>query len=442
MVDKWMEYMESNHLFAPNDVLLVGVSGGIDSVVLADLLHRSGLAFAVAHCNFHLRDEESDQDEIFVRALAASYDKPCFVKSFDTAGVAAERGISVEMAARELRYDWFEETRRNHHFDWIVVAHHADDQVETVFLNLARGTGISGLTGMKVVHGKVVRPLLFASRSEIEKYATEQMLEFREDRTNVLTEFQRNKIRHLIIPLMEELNPSFRAGMIETMTHLRDTATIFNHAIERAGERVLRRNESGDTEISLSELKFLNPLDAYLFEFLKPFHFNSDVVQELAKALNGQPGKQFFSPTHRAVLDRELILVEKRTNEPQKRYYLDEHCAGIVHPIGLTISAQKRDPDENLKTSRNRVLLDRDKLQFPLILRKWQSGDYFMPFGMKGLKKLSDFFIDEKFSLPEKEKCWLLANGEEIVWIVGYRPDERYKVTPETEHLLVLELNG
>ena len=436
MVERWMKYLESNHLFAPNDTLLVGVSGGIDSVVLVDLLYRAGLAFAVAHCNFHLRGEESDQDETFVRALAARYEKPCFVKSFPTAEVAAERGISIEMAARELRYQWFEETRHEQHFDWIVVAHHSDDQIETAFLNLARGTGISGLTGMKVVNGRVVRPLLFATRKEIEKYSREQMLEFREDSTNTLTDFQRNKIRHLILPIMEELNPSFRSGMLETMAHLRDTSAICAQAIDRAAELVLRRTASGDTEISLSELKFLKPLSAYLFEFLKPFHFNGDVVAEMVKALDRQPGKQFFSATHRAVLDRESIVIQKLTKVLPKRYYLDENCLVLTHPIRLSLSFKKRVAVESLKTSRNTAMLDRDKLQFPLILRKWQTGDYFKPLGMKGMKKLSDFFVDEKLSLPEKENCWLLANGEEIVWIVGFRLDERYKITQETENIL------
>ena len=441
MVERLMKYMESNHLFAPNDTLLVGVSGGIDSVVLVDLLDRAGLAFAVAHCNFHLRGAESDRDEIFVKALAAKYEKPFFEKSFDTLEVASERGISIEMAARELRYQWFEETRKNHHFDWILVAHHTDDQIETIFLNLARGTGISGLTGMKVVQGRLVRPLLFASRNDIEKYATDRMLDFREDSTNALTEFQRNKIRHLLIPIMEELNPSFRAGILETMAHLRDTSLIFRQAIERAGELVMRRTETGDTEISLSELKLLNPLTAYLFEFLKSFHFNGEVVAEMARALDGQPGKQFFSSTHRAVLDRETILVQKLMTSPSKRYYLEENCTAITHPIQLAISTQKRKARESLKTSCKTALLDKDKLQFPLILRKWQIGDYFRPLGMQGMKKLSDFFVDEKFSLPQKENCWLLTNGEEIVWIVGFRLDDRYKITAETENLLVVRVD-
>ncbi len=399
------------------------------------------MAFAVAHCNFHLRSDESDQDELFVKALASKYEKTFFVKSFDTEEVASERGISIEMAARELRYQWFEETRKNHHFDWILVAHHTDDQIETLFLNLARGTGISGLTGMKVVQGRVVRPLLFASRSEIGKYATDRMLDFREDSTNALTEFQRNKIRHLVIPMMEELNPSFRMGILETMERLRGTSAIYAQAIERTGELVIQHTETGDTEIILSELKLLNPLPAYLFEFLKPFHFKGEVVSEIVKSLSGQSGKQFFSATHRAVLDRKTILVQKLEVASSKRYYLEENCTAVTQPIRLVISTKKRQAIETLKTSRKTALLDKDKLQFPLILRKWQTGDYFKPLGMQGMKKLSDFFVDEKFSLPQKENCWLLANGEEIIWIVGFRLDDRYKITAETENILVVKVD-
>jgi len=438
MVERLVKSFESIESFTSNDTLLVGVSGGIDSIVLVDLLQRAGLAFAVAHCNFHLRGVESDLDETFVKALAARYEKQLFCHSFNTREIAEEGGISIEMAARDLRYAWFEEIRKNHHFDWIVVAHHRDDQIETFFLNLARGTGISGLTGMSSVNGKVLRPLLFASRKDIVTYAAKNRLNYREDSSNSLTDFQRNKIRHLVLPLMEELNPSFRDSMQETILHLRDTSLIYSQAIERARELVTRQTNSGDLEVSLSELRLLHPISSYLFELLKPYHFNGDVVEDIIRAMGSQPGKQFFSVTHRAVLDRDVLLIQEVSQYSDRRFYLDENCKHLEFPIKLSINTQQRTASFSLNSSPKIALIDKDLVQFPLILRKWVKGDYFHPLGMTGLKKLSNFFVDEKFSLPEKERTWLLTNGEEIVWIVGVRLDNRYKVTPETKNILVV----
>jgi tRNA(Ile)-lysidine synthase len=440
MIEKWIRHLESSQLFSSSDTLLVGVSGGIDSVVLLDLLNSTGLAFSVAHCNFRLRGEESDLDEKFVKELAERYEKPYFSQTFDTAEFASDHGISIEMAARDLRYNWFEEIRRTHHFNWILVAHNSDDQVETFFLNLARGTGITGLTGMKAINGKVVRPLLFASRKEIETYASDHKLQFREDSSNALTVYQRNRIRHLLLPIMEELNPSFRATMQETISHLRDTTSIYFQAIDRAKEMVVQVIPDSDLALSIAELQLLHPLSTYLFEFLKPFHFNGDVVEEMVNALEGQSGKQFFSTTHRAVLDREVLLIQKLTELSDARFYLDEDLERLEHPVRLVISSQIRTDSLKLNTAASTALIDKDKLQFPLILRPWQKGDSFQPLGMKGMKKLSDFFVDEKFSLTDKESCWLLANGEEIIWIVGVRLDDRYKITPKTTNVLVISL--
>lgn len=439
MVERFIEHIDSTGLFSPNDTLLVGVSGGLDSVVLADLLYHSGFAFAMAHCNFNLRGEESDRDEAFVKELASKYGKPFFHQSFDTTGVSENEGVSIEMAARNLRYAWFEEIRKRGHFDWILVAHHLDDQIETFFLNLSRGTGISGLTGIKPVNGHVVRPLLFVSRQEILAYASERNLDFREDSSNLQMDYQRNKVRHMVIPLMEELNPSFRNGMQETIRHLHDAFLIFHQAVNFASERAIMRRAGGEIEISLAELRLLNPMPTYLFEMLKPFHFNGEVVEEIIKCLDGQPGKQFHSPTHRAILDREYILVLKNREVTLKRTYIEEKCAGIDAPVKLRISFKKREKSLLLNTPAKLALIDRDKVRFPLILRKWQTGDFFQPLGMKGLKKLSDFFVDEKFSLADKENVWLLTNGEEIVWIIGARLDDRYKITPETRNILEIE---
>lgn len=439
-VQRFAANIQLQSLFTLSDTLLVGVSGGRDSVVLTDLLFRAGYTFALAHCNFNLRGEESDQDEIFVRNLAEKYGKPFYTKSFDTLGYASSEGISVEMAARDLRYSWFEEIRQLIDFDWILVAHHLDDQAETFFLNLARGTGIAGLTGMKPVNGKIVRPLLFASGTEIENYAADNSLPYRDDSSNAVTDFQRNKIRHLVIPLMQELNPAFREGLQQTISHLKDTSLIYNQAIEMVRLQVMRSNSAGETEISLSGLRTLHPLQAYLFELLKPFHFNGDVVGEIVNSLDKQPGKQFFSPTHRAVIDREAILLSPLEEVLSGRFYIEESCRELAVPTGLKFSSYSRGASLSISSSNGISIIDKDKLQFPLILRRWQKGDYFQPLGMQQMKKLSDFFIDQKLSIPEKENVWILANGEEIVWIVGIRLDDRYKVTAATKNLFEAKL--
>ncbi len=436
-----MKSFGSIDTFSPCHKLLVGVSGGIDSVVLLDLLSAAGLSFAVAHCNFHLRGMESDLDEVFVKSLASSYAVPFFSNSFQTRETAETRGISIEMAARDLRYEWFEEVRKGHQFDWVVVAHHRDDQIETFFLNLARGTGIAGLTGMNVVNARVVRPLLFASRQEIVAYAAHKKLNYREDSSNSVTDFQRNKIRHLVIPQMEKLNPSFRDRMVETISYLKDTSMIYLQSIDHARALAMRYNADGEAEISLASLRLLQPMSTFLFEFLKPFQFNGAVVQEIVHALEGQPGKQFFSLSHRAVVDRDKILIQRIQEFSAQRYYLEEGCESINVPIKLTFQSVGRTADFKLTSSQNKACIDSDRLQYPLILRRWQFGDYFQPLGMKGMKKLSNYFVDEKFSLPEKERTWLLTNGEEVVWIIGNRLDERYKVTAETKNLLIVTVD-
>jgi len=264
MLKRFIKYVEENRLFGPGESILLGVSGGIDSVVLLDLMDKAGYSIGIAHCNFRLRELDSDADEELVERLALKYKKPLYKASFDTSAYAREHGISIEMAARELRYQWFEEVRSTHYYDWISVAHHRDDQLETFFLNLARGTGLQGLTGMSPVNGQIVRPLLFASRKDIEQYCRENDLEFREDLSNESLEFQRNKIRHKILPMMEELNPSFREGLIKTMGNLQDSQKILSAEIQNAWDRVAIRR-GNDYYLSISELKTFDPLPTYLF---------------------------------------------------------------------------------------------------------------------------------------------------------------------------------
>jgi len=439
MIQRFIKYISDNHLFNQADTILVGVSGGIDSVVLLDLLDKSGFSVAIAHCNFRLRGTESDGDERLVGELARKYDVPLFKTSFETNDYAQENKISIEMAARDLRYQWFETIRSSHHFDCIAVAHHRDDQLETFFLNLARGTGLSGLTGMKPVNGKIVRPLLFASRDEIEKYRHENFLDFREDSSNQSLDYQRNKIRHTLLPVMDTLNPSFRDGLIRTMTYLEDVSKICDAAIQQNWERVAVR-KGNEYLISIAELKLLDPLSTYLFEFLKSFGFNSPVVSDIVTSIDGISGKQVVSQSYRLVRDRDSLILSPLKTENKKQFYIEEGMKELAYPVHLKISVSEKKDKFRISDSRFVACIDRDHIQFPLMIRRWQQGDYFKPLGMNGFKKISDFFIDLKFSLPEKENVWILANGEQVVWIIGHRLDDRYKITPGTQNIIRLEI--
>lgn len=441
MLQRFIKYIEDNGLFTAEDTILVGVSGGADSVALLDLLNMAGYSTGIAHCNFRLRERDSDADEAFVESLAKKYDKPLYKTSFNTKKFAKEKGISIEMAARELRYEWFETIRLKNHYNLIAVAHHRDDQIETFFLNLARGTGLPGLTGMEPVNGKIVRPLLFASRTEIGQYCIDNLLEYREDTSNENTEIQRNKIRHRVIPLMEELNPSFREGLIRTMGNLHDINKIQLIEIANAWERIAIR-KGKDYYLSTEELQLLDPLVTYLFEFLRPFHFNNDTVNDIAASLKGGAGKQFLSRTHRIVRDRETLIITSLEPDDRTVYYLDATCSEMSSPIRMKVSILERKYRYEIPESSKIACIDMAKVQFPMIIRRWKRGDFFKPLGMTGLKKLSDFFVDQKMSLPEKEKTWILANGEQVVWIMGRRLDDRYKITPSTKNILMLELTA
>lgn len=439
MIQRFVSYINENALFSKSDTILVGVSGGIDSVVMLDLLDKAGFSVAIAHCNFRLRGSESDGDEKLVAELARKYDVPIFKTAFDTEEYALENKISIEMAARELRYNWFEMIRATHHFDCIAVAHHRDDQLETFFLNLARGTGLTGLTGMRPINGKIVRPLLFASRTEIEHYRHENFLDFREDSSNQGTDYQRNKIRHNLLPVMDKLNPSFREGLIKTMGYLEDVAIIYDRAIQQTWERVALRR-GNDYLISIAELKLLNPVTTYLFEFLKPYGFNSVVAGEIVSSLDGISGKQFISPSHRLVRDRESLILAPLLPENRNQFYLEEGMKELLFPVHLKITIAAKKDKFKIPESQFSACIDLDHIQFPLLIRRWHAGDYFRPLGMSGLKKISDFFIDSKLSLPEKQNVWILANGEQVVWIIGRRLDDRYKITPHTRNILKLEI--
>ncbi len=431
-----MQNLFENHInnrlpFLRDAKLLVAISGGLDSVVLTYLCHKSGLKFALAHCNFNLRGDESDADEDFVLQLAEDWDLEVFIESFETEEFAKEHSLSTQMAARELRYEWFFELAEQLKFDYILTAHHADDNLETFLINFTRGTGLDGLTGIPEMNGNIIRPLLSFSREDLEVYAIGEKIKWREDSSNASNKYLRNKLRHDIIPTLKQMNPQLLQNFQKTISHLQGSQEIFDDAITRIQKKVVSVEEDV-IKLDIKKLKKLSNPKAYLYELLKDFNFTEwDDVSNLLKA---QSGKQVFSSTHRLLKDRHfLLLKEIQTENADCSFDIDESDLSITTAIGVMFIEEV---EKVLNYDAHKVYLDKNKLKFPLKVRKWQEGDYFYPSGMKGKKKISKYFKDEKLSLIEKENTWVLCSKNDIVWVIGRRVDERFKAKPELTQIL------
>ena len=419
---KVIRFIEEKRMFSSSDKVLVALSGGADSVALLRVLLEAGYPCVAAHCNFHLRGEESDRDETFVRRLCDSLKVPLHVTHFDTATYAEEKGISIEMAARELRYAWFEEVRRQENARVIAVAHHRDDAVETFLLNLVRGTGINGLKGMMAVNGAVVRPLLGVSREEILDYLQHLAQDYVTDSTNLADEYTRNKLRLNVIPQLEEINPSVADSIMETARRLADVETVYRKAMEEACERV----RISEHEFSIVQLQKEVAPQSVLFELLHPYGFNASQLKDIYRSLEAESGRLFYS-------DAYVLLRNRDTLQLKRREELVEHAVPVLHQRIV-----ERDASFVLSKDPKIACLDADKLKGELTLRKWKSGDKFVPFGMKGFKKVRDYLRDRKFSLFEKENQYAVCRGEDIVWLVNERTDNRYRVTDETKRVMML----
>ena len=438
ILEKVKTYIDENRLLTPGNKVIVGVSGGIDSVALLHLLQRLGVECIVAHCNFHLRAEESDRDEQFVKDVTKQLGLPFYRIDFDTLKYAANNKISVEMAARELRYEWFESLAKKLDAQAIAVAHHLDDSIETLLMNLIRGTGLRGLTGISARNGLVIRPLLCCTREELFQYVTFHQLAYVEDSTNALNDYQRNKIRNQLLPLLEDINPSVRQTLYQSLERFSGTYKVYEEFID-SYKKLLMKDENGTIIIDISLILKLPDVTTVLYEFLSPYGFNAQVVQQVVSHLNDTSGKKFYSSTYRLVKDRQNLILTKRTRDEKKSIQIDEGRDIITYPLPLSIHYSDVNNVE-INKNKNVLTIDAELVKFPLILRKWEEGDVFVPFGMKGMKKLSDFFIDNKFSLPDKENTWLLVSDEKIVWIVGHRADNRFRVTAETRKIIIIEL--
>ena len=439
MLDKFLNYIEENHLFKKEDKVLLAVSGGIDSMVMTDLFIRSGIKSGIAHCNFCLRGQESDKDEELVKNMAALHKIPFYSIRFDTKKYSESNGISIQMAARELRYDWFEEIRRKNRYDVIAVAHNLNDNIETLLINLTRGTGIAGLTGIKNSGNHIVRPLLFAPRETIREYQVKHRVNFREDKSNTQTKYTRNKIRHLVVPVLKEINPSIEATLNETCERLGATNDIVNFFTDKLRNSLLKQKDS-NLAINITKLKPLLRNNTLIYELFKPFGITGSLVTDLHKIAEGETGGQLFTGTHRFLKNRNEIIISVQT-ETKDEYYKVKSIAGLRKIPGI-LSASILIPAHGfiIPSDHDTACLDSEKLPFPVIVRKWLPGDFFYPLGMKKKKKLSDYFIDSKFSRFDKEKALVLESGGKIAWIVGERIDDRFKVTDTSRKILIIKV--
>ena len=420
---------------APSSKLLLTVSGGMDSMVMLDVISRAGYECEAAHCNFNLRGEESDGDEQLVREVCKRLGVKLHVKSFKTKEYAEANGISIEMAARDLRYEWFYSLLEKQDQDFMVTAHHGDDAVETFFLNLTRGTGIRGLSGMKYVTGKVVRPFLDLSRADIETYASKNDIRYRHDSTNDEVKYLRNKVRHEILPRFAEMNPSFFSTMKANLKRLAEVEELLEAEVKRFRDESVVE-EHGRVLIPLMRVNEHPQKSAVLYEILRPYGFNPKTIGDIIKSISGIPGKQFYSPTHRLIRDRFNFILFENREVSDDEYFIDSETASMEEPVKLAFRVFEKPGDYTFSTNPLIAHFDADSVDFPLILRRWRQGDTFRPLGMKGFKKLSDFFTDQKLSIADKEEVWVLQSGDDIMWVAGMRIDDRFRITPRTKNIL------
>lgn len=428
MIRKFKEHIAQNFPYLSGKKLLIACSGGVDSIVLAHLIKSLNFEMALAHCNFSLRGKESDGDEMFVIGLAKNMEIPIFAETFNTKTFAKKNRISTQMAARMLRYDWFEGILKNFKYDYLLTAHHLDDDLETFFINLSRGTGINGLTGIPTKNGNIIRPLLSFSRDEIEAYAEKNKLKWREDSSNQKPDYLRNKLRLEVLPLFKETNDSVLKNFKKTQRNLQSSKNL----IEDYMALIYNLAVSEDVDfyrIDIQKLKELPNTDALLYELLHGFGFTE--WDDVSSLLNAQTGKQLFSKTHKLLKNRNELLLSLIDSDAQNdEFFISEE--GIDFPIKLKIESVESIGE----TKKNLVYVASEKMKFPLKIRKWREGDTFQPFGLKGNKKLSKFFKDEKISLIEKDKIWLLLSDEKIVWVIGHRMDDYFRVNENTKKIL------
>lgn len=438
MLSQFKKHIEKEFSDFRNKEIGVAISGGVDSVVLAYILYHNKFSITLLHCNFNLRNSASDGDQAFVENLAQNWNIPFLTIDFDTKSYAKKNKTSIQISARELRYDWFTKMANQHNLNTVVTAHHADDNLETILINLSRGTGLEGLTGIPQINGLYSRPLLPFSKEQILSFAKENNLEWREDISNADTKYVRNKIRHQMIPAYKEVQPQLLNNITNTVKYLQQSQHLVNTYIQKKQQSFLEQgSDKNSFQLSIEKLKQEPHIDLVLFETLKEYGFNA--WNDIKNLLNAQSGKKVISATHTLLKNREYLLLYKTLPiEVNKSFKIEEKDqklnikSGILH---IENAASISNLDHKILSS---IQIDKDLLDFPLVVRKWQKGDYFYPVGMQGKKKLSKYFKDEKFSIPDKESTWLLCSKNEIIWVISKRVDRRFQITSKTTNSLTI----
>jgi tRNA(Ile)-lysidine synthase len=457
LLNQFINYIQEQYLFQKNDGLLLAVSGGLDSVVLCELCHQAGFNFEIAHCNFQLRGEESEGDEKFVRALGEKYQVKVSVKKFDTRAYAEKNKISIQVAARELRYAWFDELieaddRRpatenlkpasyiKHQTSYILTAHHANDNIETLLMNFFKGTGITGLRSIVPKKDRLIRPLLFAKRAEIAAFAEEHHLDFVEDSSNISDKYTRNYFRNQLIPSVQKVFPQAEENLLKNIDRFSEIEMLYQQSIHLHKMKLLEP-KGNEIHIPVLKLQQAKPLKTIVYEIIKDFGFTAHQTDEVVGLLKSESGKYVSSASHKVIKNRNWLIISPINTMEANNVLIEQTDKEIDFEGGKLKIKRRQNADNHLPNASNIASLDAANITFPLLLRKWKQGDYFYPLGMQKKKKLSKFFIDQKMSLPDKEKIWVIESNRKIVWIIGKRIDDRFKITPTTKEILEISLD-